>query len=62
MKRHHDHSKYYKRKHLLGDGLDFRGLFHDCHGRKHGRYGAGEGIENFTSESAHSRKGTALSI
>jgi hypothetical protein len=36
VKRHHDHSNSYKGKHLIGDGLWFRGLICFCHGWKHG--------------------------
>ena len=36
MKRHHDHGKSYKEKHLIGAGLQFRGAVHYQHGRKHG--------------------------
>ena len=35
MKKHHDHSSSYK-GHLTGAGLQFRGLVHYHHGRKHG--------------------------
>jgi len=35
MKRHHNHSNSYKGKHLIGAGLQFRGLVCYCHGRKH---------------------------
>lgn len=34
-KRHHDYGNSYKRKHLIGDSLCFRGLVH-YYGRKHG--------------------------
>jgi hypothetical protein len=36
VKRHHDHSNFYKEKHLIGAGLQFRALVHCHHGRKHG--------------------------
>ena len=36
MKRHHDHDNSYKRKHLIGAGLQFRGLVHYHNGRKRG--------------------------
>ena len=36
MKRHHDHGNSYERKHLVGAGLQFRGLVHYLHGVKHG--------------------------
>lgn len=35
MKRHSDHGNSNKRKHLTGTWLQFRGLVHHCHGRKH---------------------------
>jgi hypothetical protein len=35
MKRHHDHSKSCKGKHVIGAGLQFRGLVHYHHGVKH---------------------------
>jgi hypothetical protein len=39
-KRHHDHPNFYLKtktqKHFIGDGLQFRGLVHSHHGRKHG--------------------------
>ena len=35
VKRHHDHGNSYKRKRLAGTGLQFRGLVHYHHGRKH---------------------------
>lgn len=44
-----------KEKHLIGFGLEFRGLVHCYPGRKHmatSRYGAGEGAESSTSRSA----------
>ena len=34
VKRHHDHSNSYKE--FIGAGLQFRGLVHYHHGRKHG--------------------------
>jgi hypothetical protein len=34
VKKHHDHSNFYKRKHLTG--LQFRGLVHCHHGGQHG--------------------------
>ena len=36
MKKHFDHSNSYKKKHLIGTGLEFRGVVHYTHGRKHG--------------------------
>jgi hypothetical protein len=36
VKRHHEHGNSYKGKHLIGAGLQFRGLVHYHHGRKHG--------------------------
>ena len=36
MKRHRDHGNSYKGRHLIGAGLQLRGLVHDHHGRKHG--------------------------
>ena len=36
VKRHHDHGNSYKGKHFIGAGLQFRGLVHYHHGRKHG--------------------------
>ena len=36
VKRHHDHDNSYKGKHLIGAGLQFRGLVYYHHGRKHG--------------------------
>jgi hypothetical protein len=36
MKGHHDHSNYFKEKHLIGASLQFRGLIYYQHGRKHG--------------------------
>ena len=36
MKRHYDHSNSYKGKHLIGVGLQFRGLVYYCHGGWHG--------------------------
>ena len=36
MKKHCDHGNSYKGKHLTGTGLQFRGLIHYHHGRKHG--------------------------
>jgi hypothetical protein len=41
VKRHHDHSKSYKRKHLIVAGIQFRGLGCYHHGRKHGGIRAG---------------------
>jgi hypothetical protein len=35
-KRHHDHGNSSKGKHLIGSGLQFRGLVHYCLGREHG--------------------------
>ena len=64
MKRHHGHSNSYKRKHLIGTGLQFRGLVHYCHGRKQGGiidgHGSGEVAESSTSGSAGSRKRETL--
>jgi hypothetical protein len=36
VKRHHDQGNSYKIKHLTGTGLQFRGLVHYYHVRKHG--------------------------
>ena len=36
VKKHHNPSKFYKRKHLIVAGLQFRGSVHYHHGRKHG--------------------------
>jgi hypothetical protein len=36
VKRHHHHGNSYKGKHLIGAGLQFRGLVHYHHGGKHG--------------------------
>jgi hypothetical protein len=36
VKRHHDHCDSYKRKNLIGGGLQFRGLVHYQHGEKPG--------------------------
>ena len=36
VKRHHDHSSSYKGKYLIGAGLQFRGLIHYHHDKKHG--------------------------
>ena len=36
MKAHCDHDNSYKGKHLIGAGLQFRGLVHYGHGGKHG--------------------------
>ena len=36
VKSHHEHSNSCKGKHLLGAGLQFRGLVHYRHGGKHG--------------------------
>ena len=36
VKRHHEHGNSYKGKHLIGAGLQFRGLVHYHHGRKRG--------------------------
>jgi hypothetical protein len=35
-KSHHDHGNSYKRKHLIGAGLQLRGSVHYHHGGKHG--------------------------
>jgi hypothetical protein len=35
VKRHHDHSRFYKGKHLTGLVYDFRGLVHCHYGREH---------------------------
>ena len=32
MKRHHDYSTFYTGKHLIGAGLQFKGLVHYYHG------------------------------
>ena len=36
VKRHHDHSTSDKEKHLIGAGLQFRGLVHYHHGKRYG--------------------------
>jgi hypothetical protein len=36
VKRHHDHGNSYLGKPLIRTGLQFRGLVHYCHARKHG--------------------------
>ena len=36
MKRNHNHSNSYKGEHFAGAGLQFGGLVHCRHGRKHG--------------------------
>jgi hypothetical protein len=36
VKRHHAYRNSYQRKYLIGARLQFRGLVHYCHGRKHG--------------------------
>lgn len=36
VKRYHDHSNSYKGKHLIRNGLWFRGSICSCHGWKHG--------------------------
>jgi hypothetical protein len=36
MKRHHDNSNSYKEKHLIGVGLQIKGLVHYLHDGKHG--------------------------
>jgi hypothetical protein len=36
MKRHCNHSNSYKQKHVIGNGLKFRGLVYYCHGGEHG--------------------------
>ena len=36
VKRHYEHGNFYKENHLIGTGLQFRGLLHYCHGGKHG--------------------------
>ena len=55
LKRHHDHRTLIKEDISLGAGLQFRGLVHHHHGRRHGnqypgRYGAGKVAESSTSE------------
>ena len=45
VKRHHDHGNSYKGKHLTGAGLEFRGLVHDHHVRKHNSMQADMGLE-----------------
>jgi hypothetical protein len=40
VKTHHDHGNFYKRKHLIGAGLQFRGLF-----AKHGNVQTGMVLE-----------------
>ena len=50
VKRHHDHGNSYKRKHLIGAGLQFRGLVHYHRGRWcTDRHDVGEGAESTTS-------------
>jgi hypothetical protein len=39
------HGNSYKRKHLIGAGLQFKGLIHYDHGRKHDRTQAGMVLE-----------------
>lgn len=36
VKRHRHHSNFYKGKHLIKGGLQFRGLVNYCHGKKSG--------------------------
>ena len=45
VKRHHHRSNPYKGKHLIGAGLQFRGLVHYHHDRKHGSVQAGMVLE-----------------
>lgn len=35
IKKHHDHGNSYKVKYLIGAGLEFIGLIHSHHSRKH---------------------------
>jgi hypothetical protein len=54
------HSNSYKRKHLIGAGLQFRVLFYYHHGRKHNGMQTDkllERAESFISKSSGSRKG-----
>jgi hypothetical protein len=36
VKKHHDHNNFYKGKHLIQAGLQFRSLVYYCYGIKHG--------------------------
>ena len=56
VKGHSDHDNSYKGKHLIGSGLQFKGLVHYCHGRKHGRRSAGEMAQRSASSLAGSRR------
>jgi hypothetical protein len=66
VKRHHEYDNSYKRKHLIGAGLQFERF---CplstwwevwqHADRHG---AGEVAESFTSESTGSRKREKLGL
>lgn len=44
-KRHHDHVNSYKGNHLVGVGLDLRGLVYYLNGRKHGDTEVGMALE-----------------
>jgi hypothetical protein len=64
VKSHHNHSSFYKGRHFIGAGLQFRGFIH-YHGRKHGgthRHGAGEGAKSSISGPADSRKRETLGL
>ena len=45
VKRHHDHVNSYKGNHLVGVGLDLRGLVCYLNGRKHGDTEVGMALE-----------------
>ena len=45
MKRHHDHSNFYKGKHFIGAGLQFQRLVHYGYGKKHGSVQTGMVLE-----------------
>ena len=68
MKKHHDHSNSYKRKHLIGAGLQFRSLVHCHHGREYGgehegtagSQDAGDTVESSISGSIGSGKKESL--
>jgi hypothetical protein len=36
IKGHHEHSRFYREKYLIGTGLQFRDVVYHCHGGKHG--------------------------
>jgi hypothetical protein len=57
VKRHHDHINYYKGKHFIGAGVQFKNLVHYYYGRKQaGRHGVGEVAESSTSRLADIKK------